>query len=578
MKTGRAFSRSIEARSGMMPVAAMSCLFCALALVIALGGAISSGGTLLAARVPDAEERPFARAARDRGPLPIPSVTRVPEALSVPAIGALSGYQAYGAGPGLRAMPSAPSVKRSAAASAPPAAREAAPEAAQTPRMPPPRLKPLRRAEGVTVGKPVSMDAPVLAGDMRYAFASRDDISGGRKSLFDDYAEVRARLLEEDGYRPLLMPKGGSLLKLLQAEGLDQGEVAGALSALSTEVDLRRITPGTAIEIALEPSRDTVFQVAAGAPPERLARLRLQPEPGKEIVAWASRDGWQVRKAALAVETRYATAASMIEDSLFAAGRRAAVPQEVMIRLANLFLYDVDFARDIRRGDRFEVVYEVHHDEKGRAVGTGDIVFAALSWRGGQGARGYYLFEEEGGEPAYFDATGRSARRLLMKTPIEGARVTSGFGRRRHPISGYTRKHKGIDFGARSGTPIMAAGDGVVEIAGPRGPFGNYVRLRHSNGYETAYAHLNGFARGLKAGQRVRQGQVIGYVGSTGASTGPHLHYEVHHRGEALNPMALEIAGGTALDGEALAAFEEGRRLADTLRVRPFAVAMATGG
>ena len=278
-----------------------------------------------------------------------------------------------------------------------------------------------------------------------------------------------------------------------------------------------------------------------------------------------------------AVAVRHVAAASVMTDSLFGAGARAGVPRGVMARMANLFLYDVDFVRDVQVGDRFEIVYEALLDADGEEVGAGEIVFAAMTWRGGREAKGYYRFarDDAEGDAVYFDAGGASARRLLMKTPIEGARVTSRFGPRRHPTLGYTKAHKGVDFGARSGTPVMAAGDGTVARAGRFGSYGNYLLIRHANGYETAYAHLRGFARGVRKGARVRQGDVVAFVGSTGRSTGPHLHYEVRADGRHVNPETLEVARGETLAGTALAAFAGARDAADAARATPFAVTAA---
>ena len=459
----------------------------------------------------------------------------------------------------------AEAVRRPAAAAAP----------AAMPRRPArrwPRLKP-RPAASLPLGRAAPLGGSWRAPDAPLGVVSADDVTGGTQSLFADYAAARAAWREESGYEAASSPVGGPVAALIEAEGFTAAEARAAAAALAEQGAPRGLASGQTVLLGAVPTRATPFEIASGAPERRLARVRLSPEPGVTLVAWASPDGWQARRAVSEAQTRYVTAASVIEDSLFGAGRRAGVPREVMSRFANLFLYDVDFARDIRRGDRFEVVYEVHHDEDGAPLGTGDILFAGLSWRGGKGVKGYYRHEGEGAA-AYFDAGGESRKRLLMKTPIEGARVTSGFGRRRHPVLGYTKQHKGVDFGARSGTPVMAAGDGVVVRADRFGSFGNYVRIRHSGGYETAYAHLKGFAKGVTKGARVRQGEVIAYVGSTGRSTGPHLHYEVHKAKTQVNPMSLDMAGGVALSGAELDAFAEARGRTQGLRARPLTVAV----
>ena len=442
-----------------------------------------------------------------------------------------------------------------------------------------PRIKPdPGRAPGVPKATPTGRG---LAPDEPVGITDPLDVVGGRLRAadraaphFSDYAATLTRARDEAGYEALVLPKGGGVLGTLRRAGFDAAEAERAVLALSEAADLTALGAGDAVEVAGSAALVTMYEVAAGAAPRRLERVRVRPAPGLRVTAWRDAKGWQVRRDEAAIQTRYATAATVITDSLFAAGARAEVPPEVLVRTANLFLYDVDFARDVRRGDRFEVVYETFVDEEGTPRGTGEVVFAAMTWRGGQQAKAYYRYE--GFEkPAYFDAAGRSARRLLMRTPIEGARVTSRFGPRRHPTLGYRRNHRGVDFGARSGTPILAAGDGVVLRANRFGSFGNYLRIRHANGYETAYAHLSGFARGVRKGARVSQGEVVAYVGSTGRSTGPHLHYEVHRDGEALNPMTLAMEGGETLEGEALAAFGEDVAVVDAMRAWPHAVAGA---
>jgi murein DD-endopeptidase MepM/ murein hydrolase activator NlpD len=181
--------------------------------------------------------------------------------------------------------------------------------------------------------------------------------------------------------------------------------------------------------------------------------------------------------------------------------------------------------------------------------------------------KNFYRFKpSDDGQVDYFDENGQSAKKFLMKTPINGARLSSGFGNRKHPILGYTKLHKGTDFAAPRGTPIYAAGNGVVQRAGPNSTYGNYIRVKHANGYETAYAHLNGYAKGIKKGVSVRQGQVIGYVGTTGQSTGPHLHYEVYISGKAVNAMRLKLPTGRKLAGEQFDLFKAERDRIDAIR------------
>ena len=216
------------------------------------------------------------------------------------------------------------------------------------------------------------------------------------------------------------------------------------------------------------------------------------------------------------------------------------------------------FQRDIRQGDRIETVYEEVKLEKDESQVKGKLVYAGLKLRGE--LIDAYLYSPDGGRANFYDSKGRSLRKFLLRTPIDGARLSSHFGKRKHPVLGYTRMHKGTDFAAPRGTPIFAGGSGKVEVAGRKGTYGNYLRIRHSNTYSTAYAHLHKFAKGIKPGVRVRQGQVVAYVGSTGRSTGPHLHYEVLKNGKQINPMKMKHPPATQLEGAELATFQKGGR------------------
>lgn len=254
-----------------------------------------------------------------------------------------------------------------------------------------------------------------------------------------------------------------------------------------------------------------------------------------------------------------------ISTSLYESALNAGLKDQHVADFAQTFAFDVDFQREVRAGDSFEIVYESFVDEQGKEIRSGNVIYA--SFQGKSTQKAYYRHTpEDDGTTDYFTQDGKSATRFLMKTPINGARLSSSFGRRRHPISGYTRLHKGTDFAARGGTPIFAAGNGVVERASRYGGYGKYVRIQHANGYETAYAHMSRYGGGIKKGKRVRQGDIIGYVGSTGASTGPHLHYEVIIRGKHVNALRLKLPTGRTLDGELLDSFNTRRVETDRIR------------
>jgi murein DD-endopeptidase MepM/ murein hydrolase activator NlpD len=236
----------------------------------------------------------------------------------------------------------------------------------------------------------------------------------------------------------------------------------------------------------------------------------------------------------------------------------------VLSDLIRIFSFDVDFQRDIQPGDGFEVLYDAKLEADGSLAKAGDVRFAAMTLSGKRFE--LYAFTPKSGISDFFDTKGQSVRKTLMRTPIDGARLSSRFGMRKHPILGYTRMHRGTDFAAPTGTPIYAAGDGTVTVAGRKGAYGNYVRIRHNSTYDTAYAHMKGFAKGIRSGTRVRQGQIIGYVGTTGRSTGPHLHYEVLVNGKQINPSKIKLASGEQLKGDDLANFQDHRAEIDTLR------------
>jgi len=260
----------------------------------------------------------------------------------------------------------------------------------------------------------------------------------------------------------------------------------------------------------------------------------------------------------------------VIRHSLFVAGKRSKVPNSILAELIRAYSWDIDFQRDIHPGDSFEVFYERFNDEDGNPVYAGEIKYAVLKTNGR--TLKIYRYTTKDGTSDYFNEKGKSARKALLRTPIDGARLSSGFGRRRHPILGYNKMHRGVDFAAPRGTPIYAAGDGVIKRIGWNGGYGRYIRIRHNRRHSTAYAHLYRFARGLKRGKRVRQGQVIGYVGTSGRSTGPHLHYEILRANRQVNPMRIRMPSGRQLARSDLARFKTAKTFIDrqlaTLRLK----------
>lgn len=356
--------------------------------------------------------------------------------------------------------------------------------------------------------------------------------------------------------KELRVANGETLAGLLTRAGASSADATAALRSITDVYNPRRLRPGQSISLYFQ--RDGLDAQLTG--------VAFRSEPGASVTAnRINTGGFEAREVQMPVTFEIARIAAPVETSLYSSALQLGATDREVQALADAFSYDVDFQRDVRPGDRFELVFERYYDDEGNTVRTGDLLFVSLE--SSRGSREFYQFMAPGDtRPDWYDVDGKSARRFLMKTPINGARLASGFGMRRHPILGYSRMHRGTDFAAPTGTPILAAGDGVVERAGPFSSFGNYIRIRHANGYETAYAHLSRFARGMRAGTRVNQGQVIGYVGTTGRSTGPHLHYEVLRRGQQVNPMSLRVANGRNLTGRALELFLIERERINTLR------------
>tara|TARA_B100001027_G_scaffold206278_1_gene169702 strand:+ start:91 stop:1380 length:1290 start_codon:yes stop_codon:yes gene_type:complete len=255
---------------------------------------------------------------------------------------------------------------------------------------------------------------------------------------------------------------------------------------------------------------------------------------------------------------------TIIQDSLYNSAVNLGIKPNVIIEFARLYGFQVDFQRDIWKDDSFQIIYEEFTDENNKIIDTGDIIFANLNLQNND--LQLYRYEYEKNKVDFFDENGKSIKKTLMKTPINGARLSSSYGKRKHPILGYTKLHTGTDFAAPTGTPIMASGDGKVTKAGWCGGGGNCVKIKHNSKYQTVYAHMSKFGRGIKKGVRVKQGQIIGYVGSTGMSTGPHLHYEVIENGKKVNSQKLKLPSGKILKGKERKMFEIDKIKIDVLK------------
>jgi len=343
---------------------------------------------------------------------------------------------------------------------------------------------------------------------------------------------------------------------LLQKNGLTGQEAYKVTEAFSTVFKPRNVRVGQ--EFGLHYSDGT------------LEHLTFKPTVERTI--FVDRKGETYEAKEIAAEFKYETmsVASQISNSLYVDATRMGAPDKVVAQFANIYEYSVDFQRDIQPGDNFELFFEVARDRKGKVIKAGDLLYTSFSPRGKK--TDYYLYKDAKGRENFYDQKGKTAKRKLRATPVNGARLSSRFGKRKHPILGYRKMHTGVDFAAPRGTPILAAGSGTVERANRYGGYGNYIRIRHTDGYKTAYAHLKSFARGVKKGKYVKQDQVIGYVGTTGRSTGPHLHYEVIHHGKKINPRRLSQLSGKPLKKTEMSSFKARRAEIDTMRQKSDAV------
>jgi murein DD-endopeptidase MepM/ murein hydrolase activator NlpD len=384
------------------------------------------------------------------------------------------------------------------------------------------------------------------------AAASADEHAGG---LPPEPVAAASDLAIEQHAPPapilVVVERGDTLMALLQDTGLAAAEAHALAAAIAPHLPPRALRPGQEIVVLpdpIEPTRARAIEIVPDA--TRRILVRLAEAGGYQAVVEETE---QVRHL---VRAEGEIGSSLYED-LAAEG----VPPGLIMGLIRAFSHAVDFQRDLQPGDRFAVMFERFRDPDGALIQHGQGIYAELRLR--DRAVRIWRHAPAGGSPDWYDEKGESVRRALLRTPLDAARISSGFGMRRHPILGYSRMHRGVDFAAPTGTPVYAAGDGTVAFAGWRGDYGRTVILRHSNGISTLYAHLSTIPGDIRAGARVRQGQVIGRVGSTGMSTGPHLHYEVHRNNAAVNPASIRMLAGRNLQGRDLATFRNERARID---------------
>jgi murein DD-endopeptidase MepM/ murein hydrolase activator NlpD len=377
---------------------------------------------------------------------------------------------------------------------------------------------------------------------------STDDTAETEEEPFEDlYAGAQVKTLKVGSGDTLM-----SLFTKIEAEPAQAKEVIDALEPIFTAKDLK---PGQEVRFTLvpapsdtgqmEPAKVSIFAKGthlATAARNRQAVFVASTEPIGEDAA----------------KLQQASARATLYTSFYHAALEQKIPDETILKLLRVHSYDVDFKQKAKSGDSFDLFFD-----SGNEGELGELLYTSMTINGE--ARKFYRFRTPDDVVDYYDEQGNSAKKFLMRNPVRGGRFTSGFGDRRHPLLKYMRMHNGVDWAAPTGTPIAAAGDGTVEQVGGRGGYGNYVRLRHANGFSTAYGHMSRYAAGVAPGVTVKQGQIIGYVGSTGLSTGPHLHFEVLVNNSYVNPMTIQVPRGLQLTGRQLAEFQRERRRIETL-------------
>lgn len=345
--------------------------------------------------------------------------------------------------------------------------------------------------------------------------------------------------------REYVVQSGDTLGEIMERTTLTGDDYMGAMTSIRKLFDPKDLMPGQKIVVHFQNvDQQGVWQsmdyILSG-----LESIVLSRDAHGDIIA---------NKATKPVFTKTHAARTTVTSSLYADLSKAGVPDGIINNLIKAYSWSIDFQRDIWGGETVEVLYETSETEDESYMRSGRLLYARLDVRGKDIPM--YYFEKEKGYESYYEPSGQSVKKALLKTPVDGARISSTFGRRRHPVLGYTKMHKGLDFAAPTGTPIFAAGDGVVQRANRFSSFGNYIKIRHNSSYSTAYAHLHKFGKGVRSGARVKQGQVIGYVGTTGRSTGPHLHYEVHVNGRQVNPQSVKLPLADKLTGKTLSRFK----------------------
>ena len=352
-----------------------------------------------------------------------------------------------------------------------------------------------------------------------------------------------------------IINKGETIQKILKKYQVKDNEIQKVINEYKKFGKPNQLLIGKEIEITIEkkPNKEKNSIIKFSVPVTKSTTIEISKDEENKIIA---------KQIITKLYKKKILAENVIKNNLYSSAVDAKINPDTIIEFARIFGFEIDFQRDIRKNDYFKIIYEKYFDENGQFIKSGSIVYAHMSVNGREIS--LYQFGNDKGY-GYFDINGKSVEKALMKTPINGARLSSPFGKRKHPILGYTKLHTGTDFAAPMGTPIMASGSGTITRAKWCGGGGNCIKIKHNSTYETVYAHMKNFAKGMKVGRKVKQGQIIGYVGSTGMSTGPHLHYEVIVNGKKVNSQKLNLPSGKVLQNEERELFEIHRIKTDVL-------------
>ena len=345
---------------------------------------------------------------------------------------------------------------------------------------------------------------------------------------------------------------GETLAKILLKYKVSNKEIQNITKALKKTNSIKNLKIGFTIEFIMDNSEEKIIELIF--PLSRTTKIKLTRASDKDL--------FESKEIIKNLIKKTVIKEGKIFQSLYKSATDLGIKPNLIVEFARIYGFQVDFQRDIRKNDAFQIVYEVYQSEDGKVYELGNILYANLILQGQQNQ--LYYFDKKNNQ-GYYDKSGKSIQKALMKTPINGARLSSSFGMRKHPILGFNKMHRGTDFAAPKGTPIMASGDGVIVRARWCGGGGNCIKIKHNSTYSTVYAHMSKFAKGIKSGVRVKQGRIIGYVGSTGMSTGPHLHYEVIVNGKKINSQKLKLPSGKILSGNNRKLFEINRIKTDVL-------------